>query len=439
MNSSGMSRRALLAVSAGTLAAVTRSRSSAATGRSDTPFLWGAATAGHQVEGQNVNSDVWLLEHVKPTIYKESSGDACDGFNRWAEDLDLVKSLGLNCYRFSLEWARIEPVEGEFSMVMLDHYKRIVTGCRDRGLTPVVTFNHFTVPRWFAARGGWEVADAPNWFGRFCERAARHMANEIGYATTLNEPNLTRVLRWLPFPFPEAMVTAEREMLAEAARQSGSQKFSSANAGETEARLQPMIAGHKAGVAAIKSIEPSLPVGVSLAITDDQAVGDPGRRDQKRREVYGAWLQAAAESGDFIGVQNYSRQRLDQNGPMMPPKGAELSQLGEEVYPASLEGAIRYAHETTGKPVLVTENGICTTDDAQRAAFIPRAIEGVGRAMKSGVPVLGYIHWSLMDNFEWIFGYEPKYGLCAIEPGTLRRIPKPSARVYGAIAARGRP
>ena len=194
-----------------------------------------------------------------------------------------------------------------------------------------------------------------------------------------------------------------------------------------------MIAGHKAGYAAIKSVRPDLPVGVALAIVDDQAVGENSRRDAKRKEIYADWLEAA-KTGDFIGVQNYGRQQLDENGPMAPPPGAELTQMGEEFFPASLEGAIRYAHESTGLPIIVTENGIGTTDDSQRVAYIPQAIAGVGRALADGVPVLGYCHWSLLDNYEWIFGYRPRLGLVEVDRNTFKRTPKPSAYIYGAIA-----
>jgi beta-glucosidase len=400
-----------------------------------TDFLWGTATAGHQVEGNNTNSDVWAVEHAKPSIFVESSGDACDSFNRWPEDMDIVRTLGLNSYRFSLEWARIEPSEGEFSIAMLDHYRRMIEGCRARGLVPVVTFNHFTTPRWFASRGGWESSGAADYFARYCERAARALAAQVGYATTLNEPNLTRILRWLPLPFPPEMKQTQEKMLNAAAQASGSDKFSVAIAGDP-ARLTPqLIAGHKAGVAAIKGVRPDLPVGVSLSITDDQAIGPDSKRDAKREDVYGAWLEAA-RAGDFIGVQNYGRQRLDDKGPLPPPRGAELTQMGEEFYPASLEGAVRYAHAATGKPVLITENGIAATDDTRRAAFIPLAVAGVQRAIADGVPIIGYIHWSLLDNFEWLFGYTPKYGLVEVDRTTFKRTPKPSARVLGEIARR---
>lgn len=428
-----------LAANAVAASTVQAAAGKAATGKGPFPasFLWGAATAGHQVEGQNVNSDIWLLEHVKPSLFQESSGDGCASLQRWEEDLDIVRSLGLNTYRFSLEWARIEPAEGEFSAVMLDHYKRVIAGCRDRGLVPLVTFNHFTAPRWFAAQGGWEVATAPAKFTRFCDKAARYLAADIGYATTLNEPNLLRMLDWLPLPFPPSMKEMQAAMLKEAARQCGSDRFSAANCGNADAMLAPMIAGHKAAVAAIKSANPSLPVGVSLAISDDQPIGKNSRRDAKRREVYGEWLQAARETCDFIGVQTYSRSLIDSSKALPPPKGATVSQMGEEYYPAAIEGTIRYAHAATGLPVMVTENGVATTDDAMRAAFIPEAIAAVGRAMAGGVPVLGYVHWSLLDNFEWLFGYTPKFGLVAVDRTTMKRTIKPSARIYGAIAAAG--
>lgn len=136
----------------------------------------GAATAGHQVEGNNVNADIWLLEQVRPSVFAEPSGDACDSLNRWREDVAIVRTLGLNCYRFSVEWSRIEPAQGQFSQAYLDHYRRIVDHCREQGLAPVVTFNHFTTPRWFAAAGGWENPQAPDWFARYCDRVARAMA-----------------------------------------------------------------------------------------------------------------------------------------------------------------------------------------------------------------------------------------------------------------------
>jgi beta-glucosidase len=435
-----INRRMMLAASMATVAAPgvaqTRNRRAAVRGGFPQGFLWGAATAGHQVEGNNVASDLWLLENIKPTIFAEPSGDAVNSFELWRTDLDLVKSLGLNSYRFSLEWARIEPEPGAFSIAMLDHYKAMIDGCRLRGLTPLVTFNHFTAPRWFAAAGGWTNREAPDLFARFCDRAARHLAGGIGYVVTLNEPNLLRILRSLGLP-PQ-MLAGQRAMLEAAARASGTAKYNTANSAnqdDLDTMLPIMIAAHRQGRAAIKAVRPSLPVGVSLAIIDEQAVGPNSRRDAIRAELYGAWLDAA-KGDDFIGVQNYERSRIDANGRMPPPADAKRNFSGSEIHAPSLAGAVRYAHEATGLPVVVTEHGVGIDDDAIRAAFIPAALAELKQAMDDGVPVLGYVHWSLLDNYEWVFGYKPRFGLFRVDRTTFRRTAKPSAAVLGAIARR---
>ena len=195
-----------------------------------------------------------------------------------------------------------------------------------------------------------------------------------------------------------------------------------------------MAAGHRAAREAIKSRRPGLPVGLSLAVVDDQVVGDDASvRDRKRAEVYGLWLDLARDD-DFIGVQNYERARYDADGEVPPPPGAPLNQLSSsDIYPLSLAGAVRYAHEATGRPVLVTEHGLGQTDDTLRAAFIGPALAGLLDVVEDGVPVLGYLHWSLLDNFEWIFGYDVRFGLHEVDRATFARTPKPSAAVYAAI------
>jgi beta-glucosidase len=419
-----------------------QARAAAAAPRPKSPqfpagFLWGAATAGHQVEGNDTASDLWLLENLQPTAFAERSGDACNSFELWPRDLDLVRELGLNSYRFSIEWSRIEPEPGQFSMAMLDHYKRMIDGCRERGLTPVVTFNHFTAPRWFSADGGWLNAASAGRFARYCERAARHLAASIGYATTLNEPNLLHILKWMNLPAP--LLEAQRAMLTAAARVTGTPQFSAANVANFEdlGRQQAgLLAAHAAGRAAIKGVRPDLPVGLSLAVQDDQVVGkDPAVRDRKRAECYGAWLEAAKQD-DFIGVQNYERAIYDAKGRVALPADLPRNSMGSEIYPPSLGGAVRYVHGATGRPIFVTEHGLGSADDTQRAAFIPPALAGLKAAIDEGIPVRGYIHWSLIDNFEWIFGYGPKYGLYAVDRQSFRRTAKPSAAVYGAIARR---
>jgi len=437
-------RREVLRGSAATLAAIglasaglgTRTGQAAAAIRKRFPegFIWGTATAGHQVEGNDVNSDMWLLEQLQPTLFAEHVGDANNSLELWPVDLDLVRSLNLNAYRFSLEWSRIEPEPGQFSLAMLDHYLRMIEGCRTRGLKPIVTFNHFATPRWFAARGGWTNAESPALFERFCERAASHLARPISHATTLNEPNLLRLLGWLQLP--PAMKDLQRAMLDKAARTLGVAKFAAANAANAEdadAIQTNLLEGHRRGRQAIKAARPELPVGVSLAVMDDQALGTHSRRDEKRAQVYGAWLEAV-KGDDFVGVQNYERAQYDEKGAVPPPHGVPLDGMGREIYPRSLANAVRYVHEQTGRSVLITEHGLVTDDDAQRAAFIPAALANLADTMAAGVPVLGYVHWTLMDNFEWIFGYKPHFGLCTVDRQTFKRQPKPSAAVLAAIA-----
>lgn len=399
-------------------------------------FLWGAATAGHQVEGNNLNADLWLVENIKPTLYVERSGDALNSFDLWPQDLDLVGQIGLNSYRFSLEWSRIEPDQGHFSLAMLDHYKRMIDACRAKGITPVVTFNHFTTPIWFAKQGGWTNPDSPALFTRYCDRAARHLAADIGWATTLNEPNLLRVQAVVA---PAGRTDVRRKMLEVAAKVAGVQKYVAGNAAnpeDFEIITRNQIVGHKNGRAAIKAVRTDLPVGVSLAIDDQQAApGGERRRDEVCAELYGTWLDAV-RGDDFLGVQNYDRTVWGPDGRIDPPAGVEKSMFGREVYPASLAGAARYAHQASGVPILVTEHGVATPDDSIRARMIPAALSELKNAIDDGVPVLGYIHWTLLDNFEWSLGYWPKFGLASVERTTFKRTLKPSARMLGDIARR---
>ena len=398
-------------------------------------FLWGAATSGHQVEGNNNNSDLWLLENVKPTLFSEPSGDADNSLLLWPKDLDLVKQIGLNSYRFSLEWARIEPEPGMFSIAMLDLYKAMIDGCRARGLHPLVTFNHYAAPRWFASRGGWLNPEAPALFGKFCDRAMRHLGAGVSHAMTLNEPNIMTMLK---FVLPPQAMPALAAMIDSAARVLGVEKLAVANATKPEdlpALNASLLAAHRAGKAAIKAIRPDLPVGMTIAMFDDEAVGDPARRDTMRKELYGMWLDAARDD-DFVGVQNYERVRWGPEGRVPPPQGAELTQGGGEIYAPSLANACRYAHERAKVPIIVTEHGVSATDDTIRARLIPAALKSLREAMAAGLPVQGYVHWSLLDNFEWVAGYKFQHGLVAVDRTTFKRTPKPSAAVYGAIARR---
>lgn len=393
-------------------------------------FLWGVATAGHQVEGNNVNADIWLLEQVKGTRFAEPSGDACDSLHRWAEDLRIVRSLGLNCYRFSIEWARIEAAEGAFSAAWLSHYARIAAACRDMGIAPVITLSHFTSPRWFAAAGGWKNPRAPALFARFADHAARRLGAFASHVVTFNEPNLPLMGRWAPTPLSDPARAGLDAMLAQAAHDSGSERFAVwVYSHGDDAALANLLAGHRAARAAWKAQHADTPVGMSLAIPDTQPMGEDSGIAAYRRFAEAPFFAAARED-DFIGVQTYGRMLIGATGVMPVADGAERTESGDEYYPQALGAAVAHAHEQTGRPVLVTENGIATADDAQRARYIPAALASLDAVRAKGVPVLGYIHWSLMDNFEWRRGYAQHFGLVAVDRTSFRRTVKPSAHVY---------
>ncbi|MFF5288898.1 glycoside hydrolase family 1 protein [Paractinoplanes globisporus] len=391
-------------------------------------FRWGVASAGHQTEGDNTNSDTWFAENVSPTVFQEPSGKACDGYSRWRDDVDLAAGMGLSAYRFSVEWSRVEPQEGVFEPAALAHYSDIVDRCLSRGMAPVVTFNHMTSPHWFAARGAWLDPAAPALFARYCDQVMAAFGDRIAVAVTLNEPNLPRLLTWMDIP--DFVRDMERATLEAASKAAGVPRYRLTNVllpEEMDAMADGMEAGHRAARDAIKACRADLPVGFSLAVVDDQVVGDdPTVRDRKRAEVYGRWLELA-QGDDYIGVQNYERQYYDATGPVSaggPLSGVDARSLGE---------AARYAHAQTGVPVLVTEHGISTEDDSRRAAFLGESLAGLLTAVEDGIPVLGYFHWTLMDNFEWIFGYGPKLGLHAVDRATFARTPKPSAAVYSTV------
>ncbi len=412
-----------------------RSDRAATTKKFPDKFLWGAATAAHQVEGNNVNSDNWLLENLPHTMYKEPSGDACDHYHLYEQDINTLADLGFNAYRFSIEWARIEPEKGHFSRAELEHYRRMLEACHRRGLTPLVTYSHFTLPRWFAFQGAWENAESADLFARYCEKSTAHLGDLIAYAATFNEPDIPSLFRWITLPGTPPGSDLAATMAAqksEVRKQLNAPQFSSFLIGDAQKSRDNIMAAHSKGRAAIKSIRSSLPVGLTLAMEDDQPAGPNSRFAEKQADVYGPWLKLAKQD-DFIGVQTYTRQRIGEKA-LPPPENAELTQMGYEFYPESLEHTVRYAGKETGVPVIVTENGVGIENDARRVEYIQRALAGLKRCVDDGVDVRGYIHWSLLDNFEWIFGYVPKFGLIAVDHETQKRTAKPSAMMLGKIA-----
>ena len=378
-------------------------------------FTWGTATAAHQIEGGNTNNDWWAFEHTPGSGCAESSGDACDSWLRWEEDADLVAGLGLDNYRFSVEWSRVEPADGEISRAALEHYRRQCIGLRERGVDPVVTFHHFTTPLWLASQGGWETGLAVERFGQLCTVVAEALGDVMTSACTINEPNIVATMGWHAGMFPP---------------------------GKTDVDLSRTVAGHLAdahGVAveAIRSAAPGVPVGLTLSMTDYQlAPGGEEKLESIRHHSEDIFLDAT-KGDDFLGVQVYTRMLIGPDGWAGYEDGVPVLDMGYEFYPASLGNCLRRAWEyTSGSvPLLVTENGIGTTDDAQRTDYVRQALTGVLDAIEDGVDVRGYTYWSLLDNFEWALGYRPRFGIVGVDRSTFARTPKPSARWLASVAA----
>lgn len=378
-------------------------------------FLWGASTAAHQIEGNNTNSDWWVKEHSAGTNIQEPSLDACDSYHRWDEDMDLLASLGFTDYRFSIEWARIEPAEGHFSRAELAHYRRMVEGAAARGLRPMITLHHFTVPQWFEARGGWTAEGAVELFARYVSACAPVIASDVSHVCTINEPNMIAVMAGLAkrgeigfppagLPFPDEDTTVA------------------------------VIAAHHAAVKEVRAIDPSIKVGWSVANQVYQA--QPGAEEvtaayrQPREDVF----IEAARGDDWIGVQSYTRTKIGADGPIPAPADVERTLTQWEYYPSAVGHALRHTAELVGPEValIVTENGIATDDDTRRADYYAGALNEVAAGLEDGLNIQGYLAWSALDNYEW-GSFKPTFGLIAVNLETFERTARDSAKWLGSL------
>jgi beta-glucosidase len=268
-------------------------------------FLWGCATAAHQVEGNNTNSDFWTMEHLSRSMFKEPSGDACDHYHLYPQDISMLADLGFNTYRFSIEWARIEPEEGFFSNAELDHYRRMLATCQEHHLTTMLTYYHFSLPRWFAVKGGWHQPKAADSYARYCEKVTTHLGDLVGYASTMNEPDVPQLLNWFNLPGAPAGTSIADMMqttLYSVRVQLHAPEFSDLFLGDGKKTRDGLLAAHAKGKEAMKSVRPDMPVGFNLAMTDDQPAPEDSHLEEKQADVYAPWLEAARQC-DYLGVQ----------------------------------------------------------------------------------------------------------------------------------------
>ena len=426
-------------------------------------FLLGAATAAHQVEGNNTNSDCWAMEHMEHTSYAEPSLDAVDHYHRYEEDIQLMADAGLNAYRFSLEWARIEPSEGQFDEEAIEHYRDVIHCCKKHGIEPVVTLHHFSSPAWLIGKGGWEAASTVEDFARYTRYIIEKLGNELRCVCTINEANMGLQIAAIAERYKRQMMAQMEKMQAagdkddadgtvqvginlqkmmadqKAAAEENKKVFGVENvANFTSMRSADgdllVMKAHQAAKAVIRELAPHIRVGLTLSLHDMQvteAGGEPFARKEWEDEFthYLPYIQ----DDDFLGVQNYTRSLFGPNGGLPYPEGAEMTQMNYEFYPQALEHVIRKVAEDFKGDLIVTENGVAIADDSRRMAFIAEALAGVKNCIDDGIPVKGYFHWSLIDNFEWQKGYSMTFGLISVDRTTQTRTPKESLSFLGSF------
>lgn len=388
-------------------------------------FVWGASTAPHQIEGNNINSDWWANEQHTPGM--ALSGDAVDSYHRYEEDMRLLADAGLNAYRFGIEWARIEPIPGHFSAAELAHYRRMIDTAHRLGLTPVVTLHHFSSPKWFVDEGGWLSDRSIERFQAYVTRAAS-ILDDVPWVCTINEPNML------------AMIGSMMK-----ARESGGGDWQSPTVeGETQMVLpapDPEVGRRLATAhhAAREILKAGTDAAVGWTVANQALTARPEHQAKLVEERYlreDLYLEAA-RGDDFIGVQAYSTQEVDANGPVPHAPSPDNTLVGTAFRPDSLGMAVRHSWEVTrGVPVLITENGIATADDARRIDYTSQALHHLAAAMTDGVDVRGYLHWTALDNYEWGH-WEPTFGLIAVDRDTFERHPKPSLGWLGQVAKTG--
>ncbi len=430
-------------------------------------FMLGAATAAYQCEGNNIYSDCWAQENMKNTSYVEKSGPAVDHYHHYKEDIKMLADAGLNAYRFSIEWARIEPEENQFNEKEMQHYLDVIQCCKDNGVTPVVTLMHFSSPTWLIKKGGWDSVSTITYFKKYVEYVMQHIGSKVPYICTINEANMRKEMLSIIGSYATSALSGSKDSgsqnKTETANQEEGQKSAgvqvgintSAAAGSLSGMMkeniqvfgtpmpatflmpgtdfddQIIIKCHQAAKDIIKKYSPNTKVGLTLSLHDIQAKKGGELWAKKAWNTEFTHYLPYIKDDDFIGVQNYTRAVYGPKGQEPNPAGAKLTQMDYEDYPQALEHVIRKVHESYKGDIVVTENGIATSNDQDRVAYIKTALNGVRACLKDGIPVKGYFYWSLLDNFEWQQGFSKTFGLISVDRSTMKRTAKPSLSYLG--------
>ena len=395
-------------------------------------FLWGTASAAHQVEGDNRNSDWWEFEQKPGRIANgDTSAVACDHYHRYREDFAILREMNQNAHRLSIEWSRVEPSEGEFDARQIRHYRDVLADLREQGMKPMLTLHHFSSPTWFAKKGGWRAKGSPQAFLPFVRKVVDELGDLVELWCTINEPCIYGANGWIVGEFPPGHhgdVTGMYRVTSNLHR------------------------AHELAYTAIKRRLPDSPVGLShhkflfMPASETRRDRLAARTAQLVLDRWpvglGHMARVVDATCDFVGVAHYWAQyaALD---PMRPREqfirrfnvpDALLTEMGFSANPAWMRMVLNEL-KRLGKPVYITENGLATNDDAVRCEYLLDVLENVRLAIEDGVDVRGYFHWTNMDNFEWAKGYSVRFGLVEVDRRTLDRKLKPSGRLYSRIAA----
>jgi beta-glucosidase len=406
-------------------------------------FLWGTATASHQVEGNNTNNNWWAWEQEPGRILQgHKSGLACDWWNgRWREDLDRAAQGGQNAHRLSIEWSRIQPAPDRWDEDALDRYREILRGLHERGLTPMVTLHHFTDPLWLTEMGGWENELVVGYFEKYVSKAVEALREYASMWVTINEPNVYTVSGYVLGDFP-----------------GGKQDI-----GTALQVLTNMVRGHAAAYRAIHSLQPGAQVGVAINYRGFQAAKSwfpldhlaAGLQSRSFNDLFpctlrdgvlklAVWRKRIPEAKgtqDFVGINYYTVDRVAFNlrnyqqlfARRFYPQGADLSDTGFiSNEPEGMFAALKWGLQFN-LPIYVTENGVEDQDDHLRPRYLARHIHQVWRGVNFNWAVRGYFHWSLVDNFEWERGWTQRFGLWELNVETQARRKRPSADLYAEI------
>lgn len=385
-------------------------------------FLWGSATSAHQVEGNNIHSDWWDWEQKRAE--EKRSGQACDQYKRFEEDFELAKSLSHNAHRLSIEWARIEPKEGEFEHCEIEHYIKVLKALKVRDMQVMLTLWHFTLPKWVADKGGWENPKTPLLFERFVNKVVPQLGEFVDFWITLNEPQIYTFMAYLGGDSAGRWPPEKNNKFA-------------------AAKVTLNLAGaHKKAYKAVRQFFPTARVGVAQNVQSFEAYHKHSLFENLVvifSDFFSNHFFTFLTKGyhDFLGINYYFNVRYSHQKGIIPkllnisPKARDVSDLGWEIFP---EGLYDVLTDMAGDlPVYITECGIASTNDDRRNRFLINYLQEVYRAIQTGVKVKGFFYWSLIDNFEWHRGFEPRFGLVEVDYSTQQRIPRPSAKVYAEI------